>query len=119
MTRKKKQRSSPEDLEAKATEIIESADRAMLEAMAANIQTLCDGFAELKLPNNDPEYLKRLQTSEAARNAIANRLTQIDLVPDGNKTYLGVGSFQHHEALELARQLAEHFETKIRQFDPQ
>ncbi len=104
-----------DDLDRQADEILRKADREMLEAMAANVQTLCEGFAELKLPSNDPEYIKRLQASEAARNAIANHIRQIDIVPDGAKSYLGVGSFNHHEALELARRLAEHFETKIRQ----
>ncbi len=116
MTRKRrKQGPTPEQLDAEADAILRKADRDMLLAMAENVQTLCEGFAQLKLPSNDPEYLSRLQASEAARNAIALRILQIDIVPDGAKSYLGIGSFTHHEALELARQLADHFETKIRQ----
>lgn len=114
MTRKPK-RPTPEELEAQADDILRQADHAMLEAIAANVQTLCEGFAQLKLPSNDPEYLKRLQVSDAMRSAIANKLTQIDIVPDGNKSYLGVGSFNHGEAREIALKLAELFETKIRQ----
>lgn len=106
-------------LKLQADAILAQDDRDQIKAIAVNVQTLLDGYAELRLPSNDPEYLKRLQISDVQRNAIANKITQIDLVPDGNKTYLGVGSFQHHEARELAQQLADHFETKIRQFDPQ
>ncbi len=116
MSRKKKQRQSPEALDAAADAILK-ADRDMLLAIKENVEALCDGFAQLKLPSNDPEYIKRLQASEAARNAIANRLTQIDIVPDGAKSYLGVGSFTHHEAKEVALLLAEHFEMKIRQHE--
>ena len=116
MTRKK-QKPTPEELDRQADEILETADRAMLEAIAANVQTLCEGFAQLKLPSNDPEYLRRLQASDAARSAIANKLTQVDVVKDGNRTYLGVGSFQHHEALDIARRLSEHFELTIRTWE--
>ncbi len=116
---RRKQKPTPIELDKQADAILATADRDMLEAIAANVQTLCEGFSQLKLPSNDPEYLKRLQVSEAARNAIANRLTQVDLVPDGNKTYLGVGSFPHHEARELAQMLSEHFETKIRRHESQ
>ena len=118
MARNKKPKSpSTEELETQADALLKKADHDMLEAIAANVQTLCEGFAQLKLPSNDPEYLRKLQATEAARNAIANRLTQIDIVPDGNKSYLGVGGFKHHEAKELAMMLAEHFEAKIRQHE--
>lgn len=117
MSRKKQRQPSSEELEAKADEILRQSDHDMLEAIAANVQALCEGFAQLRLPSNDPEYLKKLQATESARNAIANRLTQIDIVPDGNKSYLGVGGFKHHEAKELALLLADHFEAKIRQHE--
>ena len=111
-----------EDLErqvlaAEADRMLRDADRATLEALAANVQALCDGMAALKLPSNDPEYLRRLQINDAARSAIANRLTQVDLVPDGGKVYIGVGSFLPHVAEELGRQLAAHFETKLRKHE--
>ena len=96
-----------DELEAQADQILH---KDILDAIR-------NGFDALKLPSNDPEYLKRLQTSEAARNAIANKLTQVDLVPDGNKTYLGVGSFTHGEAREIAQMLSGHFELKIRQHE--
>ena len=117
MSRKKQRRPSSDELEGLGDEILRKADHDMLEAIAANVQTLCEGFAQLKLPSNDPEYLRKLQSCEAARNAIANRLTQIDIVPDGNKSYLGVGGFKHHEAKEIALLLAEHFEARIRQHE--
>ena len=90
----------------------------MLEAIAANVQALREGMESLKLPSNDPEYLSRLQASDKARAAIAAKLTQLDLAEDGNRTYIGIGAFRHHEALEIARQMAEHFEiTKIRKHE--
>ena len=104
-------------LEREADKLLANADRQMLEAIAANVQALREGMDALKLPSNDPEYLRRLQISDAARTAIANRLTQIDLVPDGGKVYIGVGSFIPHVAEELGRQLAAHFETKIRKHE--
>ena len=108
-----------EDLEAQALEreadkILENADRQMLEAIAANVQALCEGMAALKLPSNDPEYLKRLQHSDAQRSALSNLILQVDVVRDGHKTYLGVGSFPHSDALDIARRLSEHLEAKIR-----
>lgn len=101
-------------LEAQADAILAKADHDLLVEMARNVQLMAEGFEQLKLPSNDPEYLRKLQAAEAARSAIANKVTQIDIVPDGAKSYLGVGSFKHHEALELARRLADHLEAKIR-----
>jgi hypothetical protein len=105
MSRKK--RPDPAELEAQADQILHQ----------DILKAIHEGFEALKLPSNDPEYLRNLQASDAARNAIANKLTQVDLVPDGNRTYLGVGSFQHHEAREVAQLLASHFELKIRQHE--
>ncbi len=106
-----------DDLEAKADEFLLNADREMLLAISQNVQALCDGMAELRLPSNDKGYLAKLQGAEAARNAIAARLNQIDLVADGGKVYIGVGSFLPHVAEELGRLLATHFETKLRKHD--
>lgn len=116
MTRKRK-RPTPEELEAGADAILRQSDHDTLIRMAENVEMIRASFEQLKLPSNDPDYLRKLQVTEATRAAIANKLTQIDIVPDGNKSYLGIGSFQHHEALELARKLAEHFETKIRAYE--
>ncbi len=106
-----------DDLEAQADQFLLNADREMLLAISQNVQALRDGLEALKLPSNDPEYLRRLQVNDAQRNAIAARLTQIDLVADGGKIYIGVGSFLPHVAEELGRQLATHFETKLRKHD--
>ncbi len=120
MSRKKPKGPSPEELEAQADELLRKQDHDMLQAILENTQAICDGMATLKLPSQDPEYLKRLQTSEATRNAIANELTRIDVVPDGNKTWLSVGSFSHHKAADLARKLADHFEIgTIQTHEPQ
>ena len=85
----------------------------MLMAISQNVQALVDGMETLKLPSNDPHYLAKLQACDRTRVAIANKLTQVDIVPDGQKSYLGVGSFPHGEAREIARMLSEHLEMKI------
>ncbi len=104
--------------EKRKRELERQADEILLKAIAENVQTLCEGFAELRLPSQDPEYLKKLQVNEAERNAISNKINQIDIVPDGLKSYVGVGSFNHGEAKELSLLLASHFEvTKIRQHE--
>ncbi len=123
MARKKKQQDwvkmkpSLEAVEAQTAEFLANADREAIFAILENVQALREGMESLKLPSNDPEYLRRLQVNEAARNAIAARLTQIDLVADGGKVYIGVGSFLPHVAEELGRQLATHFETKLRKHE--
>ncbi len=108
-----------EDLErqalaAEADRILREADHATLEALAANVQALCDGMAALKLPSNDPQYLERLQQSDRVRAQIAERIVQIDIVADGGKSYLGVGSFTHGDARALAELLSTHLEAKVR-----
>jgi len=105
------------ELEREANDLLRKADHDLLVALAENVEALRQGMEQLKLPSNDPHYLARLQGVEAARAAIANRLTQIDLVPDGAKTYIGVGSFTHSEARELGMWLSGHFECKIRQHE--
>jgi hypothetical protein len=102
-------------LEAQADELLRKADHDLLVTLAENMEAIRVGMESLKLPSNDPEYLKKLQVNEAARNAIANRISQIDIVPDGQKSYIGIGSFKHHEARELALLLSSHLEAKIRQ----
>lgn len=113
---RRKQKPTPAELDKQADAILAaSADRQMLEAILENTRAICDGFAEMQLPSNDPEYLKRLQASDAARSAIANKLTQVDIVADGTKTYLGVGWFNNPgEARDVAERLANHFELRIR-----
>jgi hypothetical protein len=104
-------------LEAQADELLRKADHDLLVTLAENMEAIRVGMESLKLPSNDPEYLKKLQVNEAARNAIANRISQIDIVPDGQKSYIGIGSFKHHEARELALLLSSHLEAKIRQHE--
>lgn len=117
MARNKKQKPSPEALEAQADEFLANADREAIHAILENVQALREGMESLKLPSNDPAYLERLQKADRDRSEIANHIAQIDIVPDGNKSYLGVGSFQHHEARALAELLSGHFEAKIRQHE--
>ena len=108
--RKTKKQTARDALEDAGTEIL-------LRELAAHAEALRNFHADLVKPSNDPEYLRRLQEADAARSYIANKITQIDIVPDGHRSYLGVGSFKHHEALELAEKLAEHFEAKIRKHE--
>lgn len=113
---RKRNRPSPAELEAQADELLRKADHDMLEAIAANVQTLCEGFAELRQPSNDPEYLKRLQTSEAQRNAIANKVHSVGVFPDGYETWIGVsvGNRRNQaDVREVARLLGEHLEAPV------
>lgn len=88
-----------------------------LAAIAENVELIREGFESLKLPSNDPEYLKRLQTSDAQRAAIANAVEAIHIIPDeGGKTWIGVGLTNprdHATALETAKRLGEHLEARI------
>lgn len=113
MGRKKQQKPTPEQIDRQADEFLLNADREMLLAISQNVQAICDGMAELKLPSNDPHYLAKLQACDRARVAIANKITQVDVIPNGNKSFLGIGHFHHGEARDIARMLSEHFETKI------
>ncbi len=90
----------------------------MTDLLKRNTELMEQIHKDLIKPSDDPEYLKRLQANEAERNAIANKINQIDIVPDGLKSYVGVGSFNHDEAKELSLLLASHFEvSKIRQHE--
>lgn len=117
MPRKNQKRPSSEELEAKADEILRKDKEDLLAQIAKNTEMLERIQAELLQPRNDPHYLQKLQENEANRNAIANKISQIDIVPDGNKSYLGVGRFTHGDARELALLLSSHFEAKIRQHE--
>ncbi len=116
---RKKQKPTPEAVEAQTQEFLANADREAVFAILEHVQALREGMESLKLPSNDKDYLAKLQAADAARNAISLKLEVVDVVKDGNRTYLGVGSFQHHEALELARQLAAHFEMTIKSWEQQ
>ncbi len=116
---RKKQKPTPEQIEAQADEFLLNADREMLLAISQNVQAICDGMAELRLPSNDPKYLERLQQKERDVSAIAERIIQIDIVPDGKKSYIGVGSFNTADAQSLARDISALFEAKIRQHSPE
>ena len=128
MARKRKQQPSLEEqspaLEAEADRLLAEAehDRKLLSAVLENTQTILDGFAQLKLPSNDPEYLKKLQTTEAQRNAIANQVGAIHVYsdPDKGETWLGVSINNRRDqatAIETARQMGEHFEAKVIRYD--
>jgi DNA-binding protein H-NS len=115
MPRKKRQ-PAPDELERQATEIIRKADEDMLAQLAANVEALRASFETLKMPSNDPEYLKRLQESDYKRNAISNKVETIHIVPDGGKTWIGVGLTNprnHADAMEVARLMGEHFEARV------
>lgn len=116
MTRRKPTKPSPAELEAQANAILRQADRDMLTAIADNVQTLCEGFAALRQPSNDPHYLKTLQDREATRNAIANDIKNVHIVPDGNKTWIALGlcePWNKATAMRVARQVGEHFEAGV------
>jgi DNA-binding protein H-NS len=104
------------ELEREADAILRKADHDLLAAMAENVEALRVGFEAIKLPSNDPEYLKRLQVTEAQRNAISNKIETVHIVPDNGKTWIGIGltNPRHHaDALEVAQQMGEHFECRV------
>ena len=116
MARKKQPKPTPEELDAQADELLRQSDHALLVSMAENMEAIRAGFDQLKLPSNDPSYLQKLQTTEACRNAIANQVETVHVVPDGNKTWIGIGltNPRHHaDALEVARKMGEHFEARV------
>lgn len=119
MARKKQQKPVPEAVEAQTKEFLENADREALFAILENVQALRDGMETLKLPSNDPKYLEHLQARDRDVSAIAERIIQIDIVPDGKKSYIGVGSFNTADAQSLARDISALFEAKIRQHSPE
>lgn len=120
MARKRKQKVTPEKLEKQADDILQ-ADAEMLSRLAENVEALRAGFEQLTLPNNDPEYLRRLRDADAQRAAIANKVDAIHIIPDKGKTWVGVGLTNprnHAEALEVARRMGEHFEAKVINHEP-
>lgn len=101
------------DLERQADDIL----KADIQGIAANVQMLCENFASLQQPSNDPVYLARILASEATRNAIANKTKLIHVVPDKAGTWIGVelqDPKHHADALEVARQMGQHFEAPIK-----
>jgi DNA-binding protein H-NS len=116
VARKKQPKPTPEELDAQADELLRQSDHALLVSMAENVEALRAGFEAIKLPSNDPEYLKRLQVTEAQRNAISNKIETVHIVPDNGKTWIGIGltNPRHHaDALEVAKQMGEHFECRV------
>jgi DNA-binding protein H-NS len=114
MPRKKKP--SQAKLESQADEFLRKADEELLGRLAENVEALRASFETLKMPSNDPEYLKRLQESDNKRNAISNKVETIHIVPDGGKTWIGVGLTNprnHADAMEVARLMGEHFEARV------
>jgi hypothetical protein len=120
--RKKKPKPTSEELEAQADAILE-ADRDKSAQILAEISALRECYDELRKPSNDPEYLRALQTHEARRNAIANKVQTIHIVPDGpDKTWVAVGLADPRnkaEAHDVARRMGEHFEAKIISHEPE
>jgi len=114
--KRKQQGPTPEELEAQADALLSKADHDLLVSLAENMDVLRAGFEQLKMPSNDPEYLKRLQDADAQRNAIANKVDTIHIVPDKGKTWIGVGLTNprsNAEAQEVARLMGQHFEAKV------
>lgn len=111
---RRKQKPSPEALEAQADEFLMNADREAIHAILENVQALREGMEALKLPSNDPAYLERLQAKSRDVDSIAERIIQVDLIPNGNKTFIGVGHHSNAAAQELARDISALFEAKIR-----
>jgi hypothetical protein len=106
----------PDELERQADAIIRRGDDELLAEIRRNSETLERIQQELLQPRNDPEYLKRLEEADAARSFIANKVETVHIVPDGGKTWVGLGltNPRHHaDALEVARRLGEHFEATV------
>ena len=127
MTRRPKTtKPSPEQLEAQADAILRQAERGekvlgeITKATSAITETLERIHQELLAPRNDPEYVRRLEEADARRNQIANEVGAIHLFPDGNETWIGVSINNRRDqakAIEVGRQMAEHFEAKLFRHD--
>lgn len=117
MTKRRARKPTTEELEAQADAIVAKADYDLLVSMNEKMDALVAGYESLKLPSNDPNYLQKLQRNEAQRNAIANAVDSIHIVPDeGGKTWIGVGLTNprdHATALETAKRLGAHLEARI------
>ncbi len=113
MARKKQHKPAPEVVEAQTQEFLENAEREAIFAILENVQALRDGMESLKLPSNDPAYLERLQAKSRDVDSVAERIIQIDLIPNGKKTFIGVGHHNNADAQALARDISALFEAKI------
>jgi hypothetical protein len=88
----------------------------MADLLKRNTELMEQIHSDLIKPSDDPEYLKALQTRDKTRERIANKVETVHVVPDGNKTWLGIGltNPRHHaDALEVAKQMGEHFECRV------
>ncbi len=126
MGRKRKQQPSLEErspaLEAQADRLLAEQDHDLLLRLVATAEAIREGMETIKLPSNDPEYLRRLQTSDAQRNAIANQVGALHVYsdPDKGETWIGVSVNNRRDqatAIETARQMGEHFEAKVIRYD--
>lgn len=115
MSRKPK-KPAPAELEAQADAILRRDETALLKQIATGVEALEACYKELIQPRNDPHYVKALEDRETQRNAIANAVDKVHIVPDGGKTWIAVGLTNprdHAAAMETARRMGEHFEAEI------
>lgn len=96
-----------EKLDAWASAFLERA-----EALQAATNRLEEIAKETLQPRNDPEYLAALQARDKTREAIANKIDMLHLVPDLDKTWISA-AFSHADGEEVARLMQEHFEAKL------
>jgi hypothetical protein len=100
-------------LELQADAILEK-DRE--ERWLQEIAALRECYEQLRKPSDDPEYLQRLKDVEAQRNAIANKIQAVHIVPDKLKTWIAVGLTNPNskaDAHDIARRMGEHFEARV------
>ena len=114
MAKAVKRTADPAELEAQADALLQR-DAELIAKLGAHADAMRDCYQELLKPRNDPEYLKRLEQSDADRSAIANEIDKVHIVPDKGRTWLALSltSRSHAKALETARRLGDHFEAQI------
>ena len=108
------------ELEAKADAILRR-DEDLLADLKVHADKMIECYENLMLPRNDPDYIRNLETKEAARAAIANQIDKVHIVPDGRKTWISVACTSMGKAMvsDVAVQMGELFEAQvIRHEDP-
>ena len=112
MAPRKKTKPTIDELDAWATNFLVKQD----EMMAKHMAKLEAIDIETRQPSNDPEYLKAIEQRDKNREAIANKVDTVHIIPDNGKTHLGVtltNPRHHADAREVGRLMAEHFEAKL------
>ena len=124
MSRKRKPKPTPQELEAQATEILQrDTEERWAEIIQKNteaIERLEQIHYELRQPSNDPQYLASLQAVKTQRDSIANQVLRVHVVPDQTGTWVGLemrDKANHGNVLEVARQVAEHLEAEVIRHD--